>query len=174
MAYLAVVYPKLAAADFDWIQDYRRANDSRYFDLIGPHFTLVFAVHDIERRDFVAEIERQAAGVAPFAFNLRVATINFDDSRTYYHEFLVPDAGYASIVKLHDRLYSGLLSRHLRLDLDFIPHIGIGNSDQAAVSKARVDALNGRGVDISGTVDVIDIVEYRDGVVRTLETVALG
>ena len=102
-----------------------------------------------------------------------MATINQNDDGKYYHEFLVPDAGYSNIVKLHDRLYSGLFAPHLRFDIDFIPHIGIGNSDDAKISRQRIDELNAKGVSISGRVDSVDVIEYADDKVMTVEKIAL-
>jgi 2'-5' RNA ligase len=174
MAYLVVAYPKLSPSDFDWIQEYRKQNDPRYFNVINPHFTLVFAIGDIEKEVFLEEARKQVADIRRFDFDLKVATINLDDSKEYYHEFLVPDKGYSNIIKLHDRLYSETLSKYLRLDLDFIPHIGIGNSDDAHTSKGRVDALNKKEIDISGTVDTVDVIEYKDGVVSTVEVLSLA
>lgn len=34
--------------------------------------------------------------------------------------------GNDKIIKLHDELYTNILSEHLRKDIEFIPHIGIG------------------------------------------------
>ncbi len=174
MAYLAVAYPKLSQPDFDWIQEYRKQNDPRYFDVIKPHFTLVFAIGDMEKEVFSKEVRKQLAEIKKFDFDLKVATINLDDSKEYHHEFLVPDKGYSNIIKLHDQLYSDLFSKYLRLDLDFIPHVGIGNSNDGLVSKGRVDELNRKGVDISGIMDTVDVIEYKDGKVETIETISLG
>lgn len=173
MAYLVVAYPKLSQSDFDWVQKYRAENDPRYFNIVKPHFTLVFAINDIGKEVFVEEIKKQVISIPKFNFNLRVATINLDDSKEYHHEFLVPDMGNSDIIKLHDKLYSGELSKYLRLDLDFIPHISIGNSEHGAISKNRVDKLNAQGINISGTIDSIEIIEYKDGVVSTIEVLAL-
>jgi 2'-5' RNA ligase len=174
MAYLVVAYPNLSKADFDWIQEYRKRNDPRYFSVVKPHITLVFPVFDMERDVFLEEVKKQLVGIEKFDFDLKVATINLDDSKEYHHEFLVPDKGYSNIVKLHDRLYSGLLLKNLRLDLDFIPHIGVGNSDDGLVSKKRVDELNEKGVHISGSVDTVDVIEYKDGQVSTIEVLRLA
>lgn len=173
MAYLALAYPKLSEGDYAWIQAYRKRNDPKYFNVVSPHFTLVFDISDISQDDFVQEIEARIKDSKSFKVELRVATINRDDSGEYFHEFLVPDEGYSNIVKLHDRLYSGCLSKYLRLDLDFIPHIGIGNSESAAESKDRIDELNKSGVHISGTIDSVDIVEYKDGTVTTIKKIRL-
>lgn len=174
MAYLVVAYPKLEQTDFNWIQTYREQNDSRYFSVIKPHFTLVFAIHDMSKEDFVNEVKNRIAGTKPFDFEIKVATINQNDDSKYYHEFLVPDTGYSNIVKIHDKLYTDLFARHLRYDIDFIPHIGIGNSDEVQLSKQRIDELNARGLFIAGTVDSIDIIEFTDGKVIPIETLELS
>ena len=173
MAYLVVAYPKLAQNDFDFIQNYRDQNDPRYFSVVDPHITLVFPISDTDKDSFVSEVKDKIASVQPFDFEIKVATINQNDDGKYYHEFLVPDTGYSNIVKLHDKLYSGLFAPRLRLDIDFIPHIGIGNSDEAKISKQRIDELNAKGVSISGRVDSVDVIEYADGKVTTVEKIAL-
>ena len=61
----------------------------------------------------------------------------------------------------------------MRLEIDFIPHIGIGNSDDAYISKKRVDELNKREISIIGKVDCIDVIEFRDGVVAAVEKINL-
>ncbi len=174
MAYLVIAYPKLAQNDLDFIQNYRERNDPRYFSVIDPHITLVFAINDIDRESFLGEVKDQIADVKPFDFEIKVATINQNDDAKYYHEFLVPDTGYSNIVKLHDKLYSGLFAPYLRFDIDFIPHIGIGNSDEVEASKQRVDELNTKGVSINGRVDSVDVIEYKDGVITTIEKVNLS
>jgi 2'-5' RNA ligase len=173
MSRVVVDYPRIAAADFEWIQEYRKRNDPRYFQLIDPHFTLVFPVADVPAEHFCRDVRTRASGTELIAFEIKVATINRDLTGSYYHEFLVPDAGYAALVKLHDRLYSGVLAPHLRLDIDFIPHIAIGNTEDPFVAKRNVDALNARGVQITGTIDALDILEYDGGRIRPLDRVVL-
>jgi 2'-5' RNA ligase len=174
MAYLVVAYPSLAENDLEWIQKYREQNDPRYYTVVNPHITLVFAMSDIDKDSFIREVKEKITGITSFDIELNVATINQNDDGKYYHEFLVPDIGYSNIVKLHDRLYSGLFAPHLRYDIDFIPHIGIGNSDEASISKQRIDELNTEGVSIPGRVDSVDIIEYKDGVVTSVEKIRLS
>lgn len=178
MAYLAIAYPELTQTDFDWIQSYRAEHDRRYYSVVKPHFTLVFggtgaAIHALSETSFVEEIESQLSGVAPIPFELAVATLNRDLSGEYYHEFLVPELGYAKIVRLHDKLYSGKLKSRLRLDIDYIPHIGIGNDDDPRRCKARVDDLNRTTISIRGLVSSIDVIEYASAEVRTIRRVLL-
>jgi len=173
MALLVVAYPKLSQEDYDWIQEYRSKNDPRYFGLVEPHISLVFAINDIDQDDFITEVKTRLDGTKPFDFDINVATINQNDDGKYYHEFLVPDKGNSDIVKAHDKLYSALFRPYHRLDIDFIPHIGIGNSNDAAESKSRIDEINNKSISISGRVDTIDIIEYKDGEITTLERIEL-
>ncbi|MBI3633185.1 MAG: hypothetical protein HY226_02750 [Candidatus Vogelbacteria bacterium] len=76
MAYLVIAYTKISEKDFNWIQEYRSKNDSRYFNVIKPHFTLVFAISDISEEEFLQEARKQAENIQQFDFELKVATIN--------------------------------------------------------------------------------------------------
>ncbi len=173
MAYLVIAYPEFNQDDdFSWIQDYREQND-RQFNLVNPHFTLVFAVQDIDRDSFLNEVKRRVSTIKSFDFDLKVATINQDNSGNYFHEFLVPDNGYSNIIKLHDVLYSGLFAPYLRFDVDFIPHISIGDSEDAQTSKKRVDELNMQGVSIHGRIGNLDVIEYAEGAITTIEKISL-
>jgi hypothetical protein len=173
MALLVVAYPKLDQKYYDWIQEYRSKNDSRYFNLVEPHISLVFAIDTMDKDEFISEVKKHVDGVQPFDFDMNVATINQNNDGKFYHEFLVPDKGNSDIVKLHDKLYSGLFKPFHRFDIDFIPHIGIGNSDDAAESKSRIDELNEKGVSITGHVDAVSVIEYKDNKIKTVEKISL-
>ena len=85
----------------------------------------------------------------------------------------VPDEGYSRIVKLHDKLYSDKLKDNLRLDLDFIPHIGIGNSLDRYKYKKMVDEWNKEEFELRGTISGLKIVRYENDVVTTIEEIKL-
>ena len=130
---LVLAYLRLTPADWAWVQVLRARHDARYSGVVDPHFTLVFPVHGLVSDTFVAHVERQAKGIEPIWFVLRQAVIEKDTFSAYTHVFLVPDEGYAAIVALHDRLYTGVLAAEQRTDIPFIPHIGVGNAvDPAA------------------------------------------
>ena len=135
MSLLAISYPELEESDFNWIQLYRKENDDLYYKVVDPHFTLIFPTTNIDEDQFIEEIKNKSKNVHQIEFEIRCATINKDAFSDYYYEFLVPDKGYSDIVKLHDKLYSGILSKCLRLDIDFIPHIGIGDSLESNITK---------------------------------------
>jgi hypothetical protein len=90
-----------------------------------------------------------------------------------YHVLLVPDQGYSQVVKLHDRLYSGLFRPHLRLDIDFIPHVGIANDPDPERVKAWVDTWNREAFVFKGSIDSLTAVEYSQGILKNLLTLPL-
>lgn len=170
MKLLVVAYPELSEEDFTLIENYRREHDTLY-DIIRTHFTLVFPVRDFSEKIFTEEIKKQLHGTEPFSFTLRSATINKDAFIDNYYTFLVPDEGHSKMIKLHDKLYSGRLSSYLRLDIDFIPHITIGNSTDIRVCKRMADDWNSHDFEITGKISSIDIVNYEQA--TTLEKIKL-
>jgi len=174
MALLVLAYPRLAPTDFEWIQKIRAQHDERYFHVVAPHFTLVFPVQAMEERALIDHLARQIAGAGPIAFVSRCAIVVEDHSKAFSHVFLVPDQGLGDVVKLHDRLYTGILAPELRLDIPFIPHIGIGNSADAPACKRLADELNARGFRLEGRIDALDIVCYENDHVHTIEQIPLS
>lgn len=173
MAYLVLAYPEISKSDFDLIQSYRSTNDELYYSVVEPHFTIVFPVFNIPEDEFIEEIRLQAENFNQCDFVIRCATINKDAFSDYFHTFLVPDEGYSNIVKIHDRLYSGLLRENLRLDLDFVPHIGIGNSLEKLDCKRMVDEWNQDDFEIKGVISKLTIVKYENDQVQKLEEINL-
>jgi hypothetical protein len=167
-----VAYPQLQSADYERIQLFRR-NHNTLFSVIEPHFTLVFAVPDLALEDFTAEVKKHLAGIHTINFCLRCAVINKDSFSNNYDAFLVPDEGHSRIVKLHDQLYADKLSKHHRLDIPYIPHVSIANSPDAQNTKRIVDEWNSEDFAIDGVIMALDIVNYENRVITTLERIDL-
>jgi hypothetical protein len=167
-----ITYPELRPADYEMIQLFRRDHNSLY-RVIEPHFTIVFSVPDMQAADFMAEVRRAAAGVAAINFCCRCAVTNKDSFSNNYDAFLVPDEGFSSIVRLHDRLYGDLLSWHHRLDVNYIPHISIANSPDVYAIKKIVDQWNEKPFAISGTISSLDVINYENRVITTIEKIKL-
>lgn len=173
MAFLILAYPQLSSDDFAMIQDYRKDHDGLYYQVVDPHFTIVFPVLDMPEEIFVSEAIEKASGSGKIDFAIRCATVNKDAFSTYYHTFLVPDEGYSRIVKLHDKMYSGKLMDQLRLDIDFVPHIGIGNSTDKYKCKSMADEWNKQSFCIKGHISKLEIVRYENNRVSHLESIVL-
>jgi len=174
MSLLALAYPQISNEDYQWIQEFREENDELYHGRMEPHFTLVFPVFNQRPETFIEEIKRRAADHQRIEFAIRCAVMEKDAFTPYWHVLLVPDEGYSCILKLHDQLYSGKLADELRMDLPFIPHIGIGNSIEKWTCKELVDQINYSNLEIKGSINDINVVEYHEERVETIEQIKLA
>jgi hypothetical protein len=174
MALLVLAYPTVSEADHDWMQEIRSKHDELYYRVVAPHFTLVFPVFDMDRAAFTTHVAERVRDRRPFRFVLRCAVVVKDSFNAYSHVFLVPDEGHADVVKLHDALYTGPLAPHLRLDIPFIPHVGVGNAIDPLACKRLADTLNGQDFRVGGMIEKVDVVWYEDDKVTPVATLPLG
>jgi 2'-5' RNA ligase len=172
MAFLVIAYPEITQSDFRHIQKFRQQHDL-FFRVVNPHFTLVFPVPNWKVEPFIEEITKQSGNFHSFEFCLRCATLNKDAFNDYYHVFLVPDEGYSHLIRLHDKLYSGSLSPHRVLQIDFIPHIGIGNSRDPQKCLKMIAHWNCKPFSISGRISFLDIVKYEKYFVESVIRIPL-
>lgn len=93
--------------------------------------------------------------------------------KNYYHALLAPDEGFSSIVKLHDKLYCRNLKPYHRMDIDFIPHLGIGTSKNKDKCKRMVDEWNEHNFSITGIVSLLSIVKYEENSVERIRGIQL-
>jgi hypothetical protein len=171
---VVVAYPSLSPEDHAWVQDIRAAHDELYFTLVEPHFTFVFPTEALDEADLWEHARVSVEGVRRIDFVLRCAVVWDDATLPYWHVFLVPEEGFSAIVGLHDRLYRGALASELRLDIPFIPHLGIGTSQDPRACKGLADRINREGVAIAGRIERLDVAVVETDTVRTIETVELA
>lgn len=162
MSNLVIAYPTISETDYSWIQDVRKKHDPKYFDVVKPHVTLVFGTEKLSVEGLSAHTKHKLANVAKFELRLDSAIVVEDDSKTFFHAFLVPSKGHDEINTIHDLLYSDDLASELRLDIPFVPHLGIGTGDEAGMT-ALVDEINDSKKIVSGSIDAVMLVQY-DGV----------
>ena len=173
MAICAVNYPTFSSEDYEWIQSIRRKHDALFFDVVPPHFTLVFPTENIGKSEFIAHITEVAERISPFDVVLRCAILGDTNFMNHAHAFLVPDEGFSDVVRLHDALYTGLLQAELRLDLPFIPHIRVASTPHMAECKSIVDDINSKGFEIHARVEKLDIIGYDGSRIWTIEKCTL-
>ncbi len=169
-----LAYPELADGDRSFIDQFRHQHDLPYRDVVDPHFTLVFGCSSIETDVYSRHVEAVAEQSQAIDFRCRYAMLGVDDVDDTSYVFLVPDEGYSGLSLLHDRLYEGILSPHLRLEFPFIPHITIGTLLDRPRAKSLCDELNRAGVSIFGRVGSVTVGELDGGKVRDLVSYPLG
>lgn len=173
MALGVVNYPTLSDDDLAWIQSVRREHDALYFDVIDPHFPFVFPTDDVPESTLIDHVQRHARAFSAFEVVFRCAILGDSDFQDHAHAFLIPDEGFSDVVHLHDRLYTGPLASELRLDLPFLPHVGIANAPTPEACKAIVDDLNAQEFEIYGRVASLEVIGYDGETVWTIESFRL-
>lgn len=174
MSLLVLGYPTISQEDFNRIQKVRATYDRVHYELVGPHFTIVFAVDNMEQKEFIQHVKQKARGFKKIAFVLRCAVIVKDAFSDYFYVFLVPDEGFSEIVKLHDRLYTDQLVSELRLDIPFIPHIIVGNSTDPQACKKLADQINQKSFAIKGSIEKLDVVNFDGKKIETIKEIELA
>ena len=159
-ALAVLAYLELPQDDAKWIDNFRKEHDPLFYGVIEPHFTLVFPTFGFQYKIFEQEIREKAISLAPFEFVIRCAMMNNDQISEYYFLFLVPDEGHSNVVKLRQKLNSGMLNKTLSLDIDFIPHIGIGSYLDKEKCIHMVNTVNDMNIMIKGVVKSLTIISY--------------
>ncbi len=171
MTLYSLCYPMLSEADDEFIRSYRREHDLPYRDIVRHHFTIVFSIRDLDKAAYIHHVRSTATSQSPISFVCRYAMLGDDASDDNYYVFLVPDEGYSEISLLHDRLYTGPFAPFHRLDIPYIPHMGIATIPSASRIKHLCDDLNAAGVRISGTLNHITVCEYDGNRITDLERI---
>jgi hypothetical protein len=174
MSLLVVAFPVIDAKDLEWVQSWRKENDGLFYKIVDPHFTIVFAIDDKTEEEFIKEIEAGARGFSKIEFEIKKAILHKDEFSEYYHEFLIPEKGYEEMLALHDKINAGALVPHWRKDIEYIPHIGIGNSKDKLKSEKDIVDLNASSLSIRGEIDCLTIVEYSNDTVIKIKELQLA
>jgi len=160
MSFVVIAYPKISQTNFDWIEIIRQEYDLLRYSVVKPHITFVFPSNKIDQAMLIQHVQAVANRFKAIPIKLDLAKVVEDDSKTYSHAFLVPSLGYDQITQLHDLLYTGALKSELRLDIPFIPHLGIGNNPDKTAMQTLVDKINNGKVSIYGTIDELTVAEH--------------
>ena len=119
MVFHAIVhYPEI---DTEKIESFRKKHDPTY-KLIRPHVTVVFRVDQSVSVQTLSDLVRT---VLEHWRSFDIELSGF--TKTWDHLlFLTLTKGNEKVIRLHDELYEGILAPYLRRDIQFIPHIGLG------------------------------------------------
>lgn len=166
--------PEISAEASTFIDEFRKKHDLRRRDEVAAHFTLLFGCDAIGPDVYTSHVAAIAGSSSPIELSCRYAMLGADDEDDTAYVFLVPDQGYAAISRLHDRLYTGPLRAHLRLDLPYIPHITIGALQSRVEAKALCDELNERDLRVDGFLRTLVVGSIDGGQFKELSIHPLG
>ncbi len=118
MLYALVHYPAINTGRIDHL----RSKYDPQFRLIAPHITIMFPAPDsIGERALVSHIESVIRHWESFPICMKGLQQSWDE-----YLFLLINKGEADVIRLHDDIYTGLLSEYRDEVRPFIPHVTLG------------------------------------------------
>ena len=165
-----VAKPVLSKAESEWLIQVR---ERQAHNVGPPEFTLVFPGTTSPTREVTEHVKAVCAATSRIHFCLRSAVIVPDDSHSSFLVFLVPDAGFGAIVRLHDRLHVGPLAACLRPEVPYIPHITIAAVKEFVLARRIKASLNSNDFAIAGHLDELEVHERDAGAPRCVAKVPL-
>jgi 2'-5' RNA ligase len=169
--------PRLAVAWFprfrgiERLEEFRRRHDP-VAHLIPAHLSLVFPFPTALTPMQVTVHVRRVVSRWP------AIPVTFRTVRSEANEFvfLMAARGAASIVALHDKLYTRSLRQHLRAEFPYAPHITLGrHADFAALELAVEEARELVREEIDDVIRAVTLLSVeRDGRIAALESIALN
>jgi len=174
MSYVVIAYPDISQNDFDWIQEIRQKNDSVMYEVVKPHVTFIFPTNMFDENTLAEHIKMKIAGTNPIKVKFDSTKVVEDDSRSYFHTFLIPSKGFSEITNLHDILYTGKLKDELRVDIPFIPHVGIGTNVYEKPMLELSERIDNEHISIEGTLNCLSIAKYENNKVTDIVKIPLS
>ena len=155
-----VAWPLLSEADDTALRRLRAQYHPREAGLIGPHFTLAFAVsadRETALREALATIDRR-----PFWFLIdRIA-------RHDLHLYAEPSDGAAELIELHETLNPAPGSE------PFEPHITLGVFPSAVAAEQVARIVERQNLPMHGRIEELSLLKRTGDALDTLLTVRLG
>jgi len=164
-------YPTLSDKDDGFIRSFRREHDLPFHGVVDYHFTIVFGIADIPTEQYVEHMRANLLGQRRIDFVCRYAALGDDSESDDFYVFLTPVEGLSDICRLHDKLYSGELKKFHRIEIPYIPHIGIATMPDAKKIQSLCDELNENSFSIAGTLESATICAYDGTKVVDLERI---
>jgi 2'-5' RNA ligase len=168
-----ISYPEFAEESARFIEGFRHEHDLPYREVVAAHFTLVFSSKGVCDAEYMNHVREVALSSKPIDFVCRYAMLGSDHLDESAYVFLVPDEGYSGISLLHDKLYRGVLSSALRLEVQYVPHITIGTLRNREEARALCDGLNRAGLSLVGRLSVLTVGALNGGKFENLASFEL-
>jgi 2'-5' RNA ligase len=165
MIYALVHFPEI---DLELINGLRADYDPQ-FNLIAPHITIVFPVLDsIGEHRLVSHMQTVLRDCLPFPIRLKGLMKSWDE-----YLFLTVQKGEDDVIRLHDNLYTGLLSEYRNKENKFVPHLTLGKftgqSERYEQARAKAEESNPDYECLLDKLHLVKVNDERSQVVRSKE-----
>lgn len=173
MSLTVIAYPNISAEDYDWIQRIRRQHDSKKYNAVKPHVTIIFPTTKLDSDRLVKHVKNHLTGLGAFPVVFDSVRVVEDFSKTYSQAFLIPSAGYNEICELHDLLYVDEMASELRSDIPFIPHLSVGINEDRSTMEQLAYSIRASKKSVAGTIDKLIVCEYDGNKVTNVTAIPL-
>lgn len=117
-----LIFPKFN--NIELIQSIRKKYD-RLYNIIPPHITLVFPFTDnISNEDLYIKLKELIKDTKKF--NVKFEGLSLSDDNFIFLNCVI---GLENIIYLHDKIYNNILPTHFKKDVEYVPHITLGKSN---------------------------------------------
>lgn len=117
-----LIFPKFN--NIELIQSIREKYDRLYM-LVPPHITLVFPfTDDISNEDLYIKLKELIKDTKKF--NVKFKGLSLSDDNFIFLNCVI---GLENIIDLHDKIYNNILPTHFKKDVEYVPHITLGKSN---------------------------------------------
>ena len=117
-----LIFPKFK--NMNLIQKVRNKYD-RLFNLVEPHITLAFPFkNEMSNEELILKLSELLKAYAPFQVTFKGISISDDN-----YIFLKCAEGEEVIYKLHDEIYEKIIPTHFKKEINYIPHITLGQAE---------------------------------------------
>jgi 2'-5' RNA ligase len=173
LSLLVVAYPEIEQRNYDWIESLRVKYDQAHYNIVRPHFTLVFPAKGIAEKNLIDHVEACVRTLPPISFVLRSASTIYDQFEDRWLVLLIPDEGNGRLSKLHDSLYTGILADKWLMKIPYIPHVTIATLEDCQKCKELTAEVNREGLEIAGRIMVVEIMSYQNEALKPIKRVRL-
>ncbi|XXM74466.1 2'-5' RNA ligase family protein [Lysinibacillus sphaericus] len=120
---------------------------------IPPHITLVHPfISSLSKEELIDHMRDCLACTHPF--NIKCQNVTGAEG---HYLFLNVKKGNDDIIDLRDRLYSGILKRHYKRELSYMPHVTVGKLDDGDTFKKALDDTDAFNAEFTSTIHKISV-----------------
>jgi 2'-5' RNA ligase len=115
------------------------------------HITLAFPFGNVNQKKLYKHIKDSLRNIKPFKIELK----GIRHSKKEYYLYLLVKRGRKEILKIHKKLYSNLITKWLRKDIPYIPHITLGIFKTEKGINAAIKELKNKKLEIKTKINKI-------------------
>jgi len=130
------------------------------------HITLTFLFEDIPQKQLYEHIKKSIKGIKPF----RIILKGIKKSPKEYCLYLLIKKGKIPIIRIHKKLYSKLLTKWLRKEIPYLPHVTLGVLKNRSEIHNAIKEINKKKIEVEVNINKIYLLTLKkDNTIRCIK-----